>query len=163
MKLLFFIILTGLIVGGIFTYINLPSSIPGDLIYPLKKIYEKLQLAANELSYEKRAQVFTELSNNRLNEFEKLVKKKDDSRVPEALDQIILMERKALDAIEREQSRGTNTTADLSKIEESFTKQLDTLKKLYFEVSPENYILMDRVTESIQENLNRLVMLKNRR
>lgn len=158
-----FIILAAVIVSGIFVAINLPNSLPGDITYPIKGIYENLRLAANELSYEGRAEVFASLSNNRLEELEKLIARREYSRIDQTLDRMILMQRKALDSIGQAQYRPTDLTAYFSKLEVSLNKQQSTLKKLYFEIPSEQYDTIDKAVESTQENLNRLEITKNRR
>lgn len=156
-----FMIVAVLAISGIFIVINLPNSLPGDMTYPIKGIYENLQLAANELSFEGRAKVFIDLSNNRLGEFEKLVERREYSRISETLEGMVLMQKKALDNIEQVQNRSSDISASLSKLTASFEKQQNTLRKLYFEIPPENYIVLDKAIEYTQYNLTRAELMKS--
>lgn len=160
--IVFFFFIT-LISGGIFIVVKLPSSLPGDLIYPLKGIYENLKLATNELNDENRAQVFIDRSNNRLDEFEALVDKREYKRITETLDQMVLMQKKALDNIERVQSRTTNVVGKVSYFESSLQKQLSILKKQYYEVPPEIYNIIDKAIGATQESLDRVYIIRGRR
>jgi len=160
---LVFVVLAVLSATGVLVAVNLSSSIPGDIIYPVKGIYENLRLAFNELNYESRAEVFIDLSNTRLNEFEKLVNRRNYSKIPQTLDDMVLMQKMALDNIGRAQNRGNDISEVLRKLALSINKQQSSLRKLYFEVSPEGYGVMDKAIESTQESLNRIGILKGRR
>lgn len=160
---IFFIVLAVLVVSGIVIAVNLPNSLPGELIYPLKGIYENIRLATNELSHENRAEVFIELSNNRLDEFKKLVDKKEYEKISETLDNMVMMQKRALDSMERAQGHSTNIASVLLKLESSLQKQQSSLKELYYQLPPQIYDTIDKAIGAIQENLDRADIIRGRR
>lgn len=158
------IIFIGVVVAtSVVIYISAPNTLPGDLLYPIKEISENLRLAANELSFENRTTIFTQLSDRRLDEFKKLVSKREYTKIAETLDRMILMQKKAIVNIEQQYTRGKNITALLSALEESLQKQQSTLKDLYVEILPQNYDNLNKAIESTEGNLNQVNMLKARR
>lgn len=156
------IVLVAIVISAILIFVNLPSSIPGDWIYPIKGVFEDLRLFVNEFNYQDRAEIYTDLSNQRLDETQKLIDRKDYGRIAQTLDNMVLMQKKALNNIGQAEFHNIDIATSLSEIALNFDNQQNTLRKLYFEVSPETYGVMDKAIESVQENLDRLETIKAR-
>lgn len=161
--LIIWIVIITLILGGIIIFFNLPSSLPGELIYPLKEISENIQLAAYELSYEGRAKIFTKLSNNRLDEFKTLVtERKNTDKIIITLKRLVLMQNKAIENIEQAHNRGTNITVVLFKLETSLKEQENVLQRLQPDVLEQYYEELLKAISSTQENLEKINGIINR-
>jgi len=64
--------------GAFFVYKLSLNSLPGQILYPLKESIEELRVTTTELSPVKRALIYIEFANTRLDEIETLDKSKKD-------------------------------------------------------------------------------------
>lgn len=157
------IILGILTISGITIFLNLPGSLPGDLIYSIKEVSEKLHLAVYDLDYVGKAEVYRELSDNRMDEVRKLIAKREkEDKVIKSLESLVLMQKRAIENIERARSHASNITPGLSKIENSLRKQQSILKELLFEVSSNVYVVIDKTLQSTGDNLESVNSIRGR-
>lgn len=155
------IVLIILILSGIVVAFSLSNSLPGELIYPIKEISENIHLAVYELSYEGRAKIFTDLSNNRLDELKKLVdQRKRTDKISTTLERLVLMQNKAIENINQAHNRGTNITIQLSKLEASLKEQESVLQELQPEIPQQDEAVLKAIS-STQENLDKINTIRN--
>ena len=116
-------------------FFNSIESLPGDSLYPVKRLGENLKLSINELSFLSRANVYLDMAAERLNELSQLVKKQNKGQeMIETLSRLQEEEDKALANLEREKARGTNLAESVNRFESLLLKQQTVLQNLSFDV-----------------------------
>lgn len=150
-------VLIALATSAVVLFLNVPNSLPGDFIYPVKEIRENLRLGANELSFEGRANVYIDATNERTREIITLIERKEnEEKITKALERLQLAQKKALENIEKARSKGTNMTIYIGKLEASLQRQQQSLQDLTYQVPPSLY---DIVNKTILETDNNLIKI----
>lgn len=153
-----FIFLILLIVLGIFLISSSSNSLPGDLIYPVKQIKENLRLSVYEINFESRANIYVDLSEERFNELEKLIKMTGkDKEIVETSKRLLAQQRRALENIQRARSRAVNVAQTLDRLDDDLKTQQQFLTEFVFQVvGPTADALQQALNESnqISEQIN---------
>lgn len=144
------------ILGGIYGAYKLSiDSIPGQFLYPVKKELENIRLSTTELSKVKRASVYIDFANERLNELEELEKNGvTTDEIIKILKQVLKNEETALKELKRETARVEDTAQVIQKLKDLrkrqdiiFNRLLDKTKE------PEFYEILE-VKNKAAEILN---------
>lgn len=161
-RLIIFILLLILISGGIYIYLKLPLTLPGDELYPLKGVLEELRLSVNEFNYSNKALIYLDLTNIRMEEVKGLVKKRKYNDVKTALLNLTDTQAKAIKGIKLAQVHGDPITERISQFEEKFQKQSDDLQVLLNDLPFEFYDQINEIKNSIDINVNELKNLQGK-
>lgn len=101
------LLIFALFAGAIFGIYKLSlDALPGQMLYPLKEEIESVRLATTELSKVQRALIYIEFANERLDEVEKLVEKKEnpDNIIP-VLENLLMNEQLAVEVMKKETAK----------------------------------------------------------
>lgn len=149
-----------LITGG-FLVIFSHDSLPGDWVYPIKEITENLKLAVNELSFEGRADVYLDMSEERSSELNQLVKGRNkEKEIIETLDRLKEQQDRALNNLERARSKGVNVTNLLNKLEANLQKQQTIFPELSYQVVGSASEALQKALSNSGETLSKVENLK---
>lgn len=129
------IILGIIVVGLIFVYLQSASSIPTDILYPVKRVRESIYLAINDLNWESRFSANIELSNERVKEIVTLVEKGEkEQAIKDTLERLGVNQRNALEYALRIKDRGSFIAEFLERLESTLVEQQKTLSSLYYNI-----------------------------
>lgn len=139
------IILGVIIAALIFVYIQSASSLPGDLLYPVKMVRESIFLAINDLNWESKFKANIELSNERVKEIVALLEKGEkEQMIKQTLERLSVNQRKALEFALRIKDRGSFIADFLDQLESTLVEQQKTLSGLYYNIPHELYDDLDQ-------------------
>ncbi len=139
-KLIFLMIVLGLIGSGYYIKQNLDNTIPGDFLYPLKDVNEGLILGSSEAEYDQRARDYIDFSINRMSEIKKLVEqKKDKAKIINTLNRLAVAQDEVAPNIYHAKQLGQYSADINDKFKQALQEQSDTLDKLSVIVEPDVY------------------------
>lgn len=128
------ILAAGIVAAAVLLKVS-QSSLPGDLIYPLKLIQEDFQLTKHEFSFTARADIYLDMVQERLSEIKSLVElRSKDQEIVETVQRLLDVQTKAVNSISR--AKDGNAGEVLDKLEYILQKEQRDLPKLVLEVSP---------------------------
>lgn len=138
------IILGVIIAALIFVYEQSQSSLPNEILYPVKMVRESIYLAINDLSWESKFSANIELSNERVKEIVALVEKGEKEQViKETLERLGVNQSNALEYALRIKNRGSFIAEFLDKLESTLLEHQKTLSSLYYNIPSELYDDLD--------------------
>lgn len=153
-----------LIIFGGLLVLNSYSSLPGDPSYPIKQITEDLKLSANELSFAGRANVYLEMSEERLNELSELIKRRGgEKEIIETLSKLQDQQTKALNNLERALGKSSDVTELLNKFEAILQKEQEVFPELSYQVLGSAQEALQKASSYVSETLSRVEYLKSAR
>ncbi len=156
-KIIFIIIFSSLIGSGYIVYKQLPDSVEGDLIYPLKDIKENLILSQYEFDYASRAKVYIDISTIKMNEITKLIEKKaDKDKLIDTFNRLNSAQVAAINNITQAQLHAENASLVRNIFKTVVGDQVAQVDKMVYQTDPGNYQLMLDAEDKINTNLDRL-------
>ncbi len=153
---LIFLTFSTLLILMIVALFTLDYAVPGDISYPIKTIIEEIRLGANELNFRGRAQIFTELSNQRKEEVKLLMDKKRYTQVTETVDQMILVQSKAISSIKSAIGKAENVSVDIDNLYKSIDEQAIFLNTLLLEAPASDYEQISQQIVRVLDNLEQI-------
>lgn len=158
---LIFIVIVSVVVA--FAVINYSTSLPGDSAYPLKQLTEEFRLFASDIDFSGRASAYLDMSVERLDELQQLIKQKGkDTEIIQTLIRLDDEEDKAITNLGREKNRGNNIGESLTKFETLLLKQQTILQNLSYDVLGDTQEALQKAYLQTDETLSRVRGLNGR-
>lgn len=150
------LLILSLIAGGIFGiyYLSL-DSLPGQFLYPVKQELEKIRLSTTELSKVKRALVYIDFANERLDEAEALGKKGEEpGKIIPALNKFLENEQLIIKVMRQDTARVEDPTEVYEELKNLRKRQEFVLDYLLgITPDPEFYTILD-IKDKAMDTLN---------